>query len=176
MDFTITETEQQLVAGIRDLCARFPDEYWLEHDDSKVFPWEFYEAFAAGGWLGIAIPEEYGGGGLGVSAASLVLKEVAASGAGMNGCSSVHIGVFGLDPLIKHGSERPEEGVPPAHGRGRPARLVRGHGARRRHRHHAHLDVRHPRGRRLPDLGQEGVDHQGAGGRAHADPGAHQPP
>ncbi len=105
MDFTITETEQQLVAGIRDLCARFPDEYWLEHDDSKVFPWEFYEAFAAGGWLGIAIPEEYGGGGLGVSAASLVLKELAASGAGMNGCSSVHIGVFGLDPLIKHGSE-----------------------------------------------------------------------
>ena len=74
MDFTITETEQQLVAGIRDLCARFPDEYWLEHDDSKVFPWEFYDAFAAGGWLGIAIPEEYGGGGLGVSAASLVAQ------------------------------------------------------------------------------------------------------
>ena len=98
--------EGEIRSAIRDLCARFPDSYWREHDSSKVFPWEFYNAVAEGGWLGLTVPEEYGGGGLGVSEAAMLEMEIAASGAGMNGCSAVHIGIFGFDPIIHHGSEQ----------------------------------------------------------------------
>jgi acyl-CoA dehydrogenase len=91
--------------AVRTLCADFPDDYWYEHDQSKEFPWEFYNAVAKAGWLGITIPEEYGGGGLGVTEAAIVEQEIAASGAGMNGCSAVHIGIFGFEPLIKYGTE-----------------------------------------------------------------------
>ena len=64
---------------------------------------------AKAGWLGITIPEEYGGGGLGVTEAAIVEQEIAASGAGMNGCSAVHIGIFGFEPLIKYGAEQLEQ-------------------------------------------------------------------
>ncbi|WP_284419355.1 acyl-CoA dehydrogenase family protein, partial [Streptomyces albus] len=77
-----------------------------EQDEAGSFPQAFYEAFAEGGWLGMAVPEEYGGGGLGILEASLLLEEVAASGAGMNGCSTMHLTIFGLNTLVKHGSER----------------------------------------------------------------------
>jgi acyl-CoA dehydrogenase len=109
VDFTPSPVEEDLRAGIRELCAKFSDEYWAEHDRTKQFPWEFYEAVAAGGWLGITVPTEYGGGGLGVLEASVIEQEIAASGAGMNGCSAVHIGIFGLDPLIKFGTEELKE-------------------------------------------------------------------
>ena len=77
----------------------------MEKDAAHEFPWEFYQAFADGGWLGITIPEEYGGHGLGITEASLLLEEVAASGAGMNGASSMHLSIFGMHPVIVHGSE-----------------------------------------------------------------------
>ena len=76
-----------------------------EHDESHEFPWDFYDAVVRGGWLGLTIPEEYGGGGLGVTEAAIVEQEIAASGAGMNGCSAVHIGIFGFEPIIQHGTE-----------------------------------------------------------------------
>lgn len=91
--------------AVRQMCARFPDEYWREHDESHEFPWEFYRAVAEGGWLGLTIPEEYGGGGMGVTEAAIVEQEISASGAGMGGCSAVHIGIFGFEPLIRYGSE-----------------------------------------------------------------------
>jgi acyl-CoA dehydrogenase len=105
MDFELTEDQRALRGAVRELAARFPDEYWAERDERHEFPREFYDAFASGGWLGIAIPEEYGGGGLGILEASLLLEEIAASGAGMNGCSAIHLTIFGLNTIVKHGSE-----------------------------------------------------------------------
>jgi acyl-CoA dehydrogenase len=105
VDFDLTDEQQDIRAAVRDLAATFDDEYWLERDRAHEFPWEFYRAFADAGWLGIAIPEEYGGGGLGIIEASLLLEEVAASGAAMNGCSSMHLTIFGMNVVVKHGSD-----------------------------------------------------------------------
>jgi acyl-CoA dehydrogenase len=105
MDFTENELHEDIRQAVRAMCAKFPEEYWMRHDVEHKFPWDFYNAVAAAGWLGITIPTEYGGGGLGVTEAAIVEQEIAASGAGMNGCSAVHIGIFGFEPLIRHGSE-----------------------------------------------------------------------
>jgi acyl-CoA dehydrogenase len=91
--------------AVRELAADFPDDYWAEKDAAAEFPWDFYQAFAAGGWLGVAIPEVYGGGGLGIEAAGAMLYEIAASGAGMNGCSPFHLTMFGLNIVAKHAAE-----------------------------------------------------------------------
>jgi len=105
MHFELTEEQREIRKGVAELAAKFGDEYWMEKDASHEFPREFYDAFAAGGWLGVTIPEEYGGSGRGITEASLVLEEVAASGAGMNGASSIHLSVFGMQPVVVHGSE-----------------------------------------------------------------------
>ncbi len=89
----------------RALAGRFGDPYWRECDAEHRFPWDFYKAFAEAGWLGIAIPPEYGGSGLGIREASILLEEVAASGAAMNGATALHLTIFGLNPVVKHGSE-----------------------------------------------------------------------
>ncbi|WP_116043949.1 acyl-CoA dehydrogenase family protein [Amycolatopsis palatopharyngis] len=115
MDFALNEDQQQLRNAVREIAATYSDDYWAERDTKHEFPWEFYNTFAEGGWLGIAIPEEYGGGGLGVLEASLLLEEVAASGAGMNGCSTMHLTIFGLNTIVRHGSSSlREEVLPPA--------------------------------------------------------------
>jgi acyl-CoA dehydrogenase len=114
MDFELSEHQQAIRQQVRELAGRFGDEYWAERDERHEFPWEFYNAFAEGGWLGIAIPEEYGGSGLGILEASLLLEEVAASGAAMNGCSAMHLTIFGLNPVVKHGSEALRRAVLPA--------------------------------------------------------------
>lgn len=104
MEFTENEIHTDIREGVRGVCRKFPDSYWRELDEKHEFPWEFYEAMAAGGWIGIAMPVELGGGGLGVTEASIVLEEIAASGAAMNGCSAMHTSMFGMNPVIKHGS------------------------------------------------------------------------
>ena len=91
--------------GVQRICADFPDEYWRGCEADHVFPWAFYKAFADAGWVGIAIPERYGGGGAGITEASILLEEIAASGACLNGCSAIHLSVFGMNPVVKHGSE-----------------------------------------------------------------------
>ncbi|HKN89628.1 MAG TPA: acyl-CoA dehydrogenase family protein [Acidimicrobiia bacterium] len=105
MDFAPDPDEELIREAVRAVCARFDDVYWSERDARHEFPWEFYAAMADGGWVGIAIPEAYGGGGRGINEASLVLEEVAASGAAMNGCSAVHLSIFGMHPVVLHGSE-----------------------------------------------------------------------
>ncbi len=105
MDFEWSPVAEDIRQGIRKLCAQFSDEYWEEKDRNSEFPWEFYDAVVAGGWLGVTVPTEFGGGGLGILEASVIEQEIAASGAGMNGCSAVHIGIFGFDPILKHGSD-----------------------------------------------------------------------
>lgn len=105
MDFQISEEQQLIRDAVRKTCAGFPDEYWAEKDESHEFPWEFYNAMAEAGWIGVAIPEAYGGSGRGITEASLVLEEVAASGAAMNGATALHLSVFGMHPVVAHGSE-----------------------------------------------------------------------
>ncbi|MER5671047.1 acyl-CoA dehydrogenase family protein [Pseudonocardia alni] len=113
MDFQLTQDQEDIRRGVRDLAASFSDEYWADHDQRTAFPTEFYDAFAKAGWLGIAIPAGYGGGGLGILEASLLVEEVAASGAGMNGCSTMHLTIFGLNTIVKHGSEEMRKEVLP---------------------------------------------------------------
>ncbi len=91
--------------GIRRVCADFDDEYWRRCDAEHEFPWAFYDALASGGWVGICIPEEFGGGGCGITEASILVEEVAASGAAMNGCSAIHLSIFGMNPVVKHGTD-----------------------------------------------------------------------
>jgi acyl-CoA dehydrogenase len=96
-------------AAVVDVCAGFPDEYWAACEAGHRFPWEFYRAMAAGGWIGIAVPERYGGGGRGIREAAAVLEEVAASGACMNGASAIHLSIFGMHPVVLHGSDEMRE-------------------------------------------------------------------
>jgi len=105
VDLTPNPLHEDIRKAVREMMEPFDDQYWMEHDNSKEFPWDFYNAVAKAGWLGITIPEEYGGGGLGVSEAAVVEHEISATGGGMNACSAVHIGIFGFDPIIRHGSE-----------------------------------------------------------------------
>lgn len=105
MDFQISEEQQLIRDAVRKTCAGFPDEYWANKDETHEFPWEFYNAMAEAGWIGVAIPEAYGGSGRGITEASLVLEEVAASGAAMNGATALHLSVFGMHPVVAHGSE-----------------------------------------------------------------------
>ena len=105
MDFNPTTEQQTLRDGIAKLAAGFPDEYWAAKDEACEFPWEFHNAVAAADWLGMCIPTDYGGGGLGVTEASIVVQEVAASGACLNGASVLHTAIFGLLPIIRHGPE-----------------------------------------------------------------------
>jgi acyl-CoA dehydrogenase len=105
VDFS-DDTDLNLIReGVRAVCKKFDDEYWAERDSRHEFPWDFYRALADGGWIGIAIPEAYGGSGRGLLEASVILQEVAASGAAMNGCSAIHLSIFGMHPLILHGTE-----------------------------------------------------------------------
>jgi acyl-CoA dehydrogenase len=105
VDFEPNEDHELIRQAVGQVCSHFPDDYWLEREDKHEFPWEFYRAMAEGGWIGIAIPEDYGGGGRGVDEASIVLQAVAQSGAGMNGASAIHLSVFGMHPVVVHGRE-----------------------------------------------------------------------
>jgi acyl-CoA dehydrogenase len=106
MDFHITDEEQAIQDAVSQACAAFPEDYWLERDRDGAFPDDFYAAMAAGGWLGIAIPEAYGGSGLGVTQAATMMRTIAATGAGMAGCTAIHVNIFGLMPLVVYGSEQ----------------------------------------------------------------------
>ena len=103
MNFLPDDDHDDIRDAVRKLCARFDDAYWRECDDEHRFPWDFYNALADGGWIGVAIPEEYGGAGRGITEASIILEEIAASGAAMNGCSGVHLSIFGMNAVVKHG-------------------------------------------------------------------------
>src|SRR5438132_13301243 len=104
---TCALTAEQL--GIREAVAqlgqRFGDDYWLKKDTEGGFPHEFHQAMAEGGWLGVAMPEAYGGAGLGITEAAIVMQAVAQSGAGFSGASAVHMNIFGLHPVGVFGSD-----------------------------------------------------------------------
>lgn len=105
MDFSLTAEQAAIREQVARVCADFPDEYWLARDREAVFPHEFHAAMAAGGWLGIAMPEAHGGGGLGILEAAIMMEAVAASGACMSGASAIHMNIFGLNPVVVFGTE-----------------------------------------------------------------------
>lgn len=105
MDFELTDEQVLIRESVGRLCANFTDEYWSEKDRLHEFPWDFYNAMGEAGWLGIAIPEAYGGSGRGIAEASMVLETVAASGAAMNGATPLHLSIFGMEPVVKFGTE-----------------------------------------------------------------------
>jgi len=105
MDFALTTEQESIRDSIARICERFDDAYWLKKDREGGFPNEFYRAIADAGWLGICIPEQYGGAGLGITEAAIMMRTIAESGAGMSGASSVHMNVFGLNPVVVFGTE-----------------------------------------------------------------------
>src|SRR5437588_4022738 len=105
MAFGLTAEQRDLREAVARLCTRFGDEYWLKKDSEGGFPHEFHRAMAEAGWLGVAMPEEYGGSGLGITEAALVMQAVAQSGAGFSGASAVHMNIFGLHPIVVFGSD-----------------------------------------------------------------------
>jgi len=105
MDFALTEQQQMIRKEVATLARSFSLDYWLEKDRKHEYPWEFVKAFARAGWLGAIVPEEYGGSGLGVTEAAILLHEICAAGAGTSGASPIHFYVFPPMPVIKHGAE-----------------------------------------------------------------------
>ena len=108
----------QLTGEAEKLASAFDDGYWSDHDERRAFPWEFYRAFAEQGWIGVLIPEDYGGAGLGVLHAGTLLRAVAASAGAMNAASTLHLSIFGMGPVIHHGSEEMKRRYLPPTARG----------------------------------------------------------
>ncbi|MFZ4605483.1 MAG: acyl-CoA dehydrogenase family protein [Caulobacter sp.] len=103
--FWPTEEQQAIREAVGRICADFDDEYWRRTDETGEFPEAFARAMADGGWLGIAMPEEYGGAGLGLTEAAHVMQTVTQSGAGFTGASAIHLNIFGLMPVVKFGTD-----------------------------------------------------------------------
>ncbi len=105
MDFSLSPEQESIKSSIERICDRFGDDYWLNKDREGGFPHELYRALADDGWLGICIPEAYGGSGLGITEAAIMAQAISRSGAGMSGASAVHINIFGLNPVVVFGTE-----------------------------------------------------------------------
>ena len=105
MDFGLNEQQQQIRDAVERVCAPFDADYWLRRDRDGGFPDDFHQALAQSGWLGIARPEAYGGAGLGISEAALMMHTISATGAGLSGASAVHMNIFGLHPVVVFGTE-----------------------------------------------------------------------
>src|SRR5678809_541527 len=113
MNFSLTPEQERIQEAIAKLCERFDDDYWLAHDKSGEFPNDLYQACARDGWLGIAMPEAYGGAGLGITEAAVMMQAIAESGAGFSGCSTVHMNIFGLNPVVVFGTEEQKKRMLP---------------------------------------------------------------
>jgi len=105
MDFSLTSEQQTICDEVRKACTVFDDDYWLERDRTGEFPVDFHRAMAQGGWLGITMPEEFGGAGLGATEAALMMHAVANSAGAMSAASAIHINIFGPHPIVVFGSE-----------------------------------------------------------------------
>ena len=118
MDFSISDDHRAIREGVSAVVKSFGDDYWLARDESGEFPHEFHRAMAEAGWLGITMPAEYGGAGLGVTEAAIMMHEVASHGGGMTAVSTVHINLFGPHPIVVFGTPQQRERWVP--------RLIRG--------------------------------------------------
>mgnify|MGYP000011663360 CR=1 FL=1 len=119
MDFSLTDDQRAIQDAIGRICAGFGDDYWLKKDREGGFPTGFYDALAREGWLGICTAEAQGGAGLGVTEATIMMRTIAESGAGLSGASAVHINIFGLKPVDVFGTQAQKDRMirPMAEGR-----------------------------------------------------------
>ena len=119
MDFHQSHQHQMIRRQVRGLAERFDLDYWRRRDATGQYPHDFFGAFAEAGWLGVAIPSRYGGSGLGIVEACILLEEICASGAGTSGAAPIHFSIFPPMPLIKYGSDEQKNAFLPeiAHGR-----------------------------------------------------------
>jgi acyl-CoA dehydrogenase len=114
MDFSFSEEQLAIRAAVEKICSRFDAAYWLQKDGEGGFPEDFHQAIARDGWLGIAMPEQYGGAGLGITEAAIMLQAIAESGAGMSGASAVHMNIWGVNPVVVFGTdEQKQRWLPP---------------------------------------------------------------
>ena len=114
MNFQFTPEQLQIQDAIEKLCKPFDADYWLKKDQLGDFPFDFHQTLADAGWLGIAMPQEYGGAGLGITEAALMMRSISGSGAGLSGASAVHMNIFGLHPVVVFGSdEQKQRWLPP---------------------------------------------------------------
>jgi acyl-CoA dehydrogenase len=105
MDFSFSDEQRAIIDGVGKICAKYDDQFWLKTDETGAFPEDFVADLAAAGWLGVAMPEAYGGAGLGLMEASLMMHTITRSGAGFSGASAIHINIFGPMPVVKFGTE-----------------------------------------------------------------------
>ena len=110
----VTDERRQIVDNVKRICERFDDEFWLEKENKHEFPHEFHAAMAEAGWLGITMPEEYGGANLGVTDAALLMQTIGNSAGAISACSTIHINLFGPHAMVKHGTkEQKDRMIPP---------------------------------------------------------------
>ena len=113
MNFDLAADQQRIHEAISRLCTSFGDDYWLTCDRESKFPSDFHQALAANGWLGVAMPEKYGGAGLGIAEAAIMMQTIAESGAGFTGASAVHMNIFGLNPVVVFGTDEQKQRMLP---------------------------------------------------------------
>ncbi len=114
MNFDLSLEQIAIKESVESMMTQFPDDYWMEKDRAREFPWEFYQTFAQAGFLGVIMPAEYGGSELGLTEACIILAAVTGSGAGLSGATSVHCSIFGLTPILKFGSKEMRDKYLPA--------------------------------------------------------------
>ena len=113
MNFAFTPEQEAIREAVTRVCAPFDANYWLEKDRHGGFPLDFHQAIADAGWLGVCMPEEYGGAGLGIMEAAIVVQAISESGAGMSGVSAVHMNIFGLNPVVMYGTPEQKQRILP---------------------------------------------------------------
>ena len=113
MNFELSEDQIAIREAISRICADFDADYWLQRDRIGGFPLDFHKAIADAGWLGICMPQEYGGSGLGIQEAAIMVQAISESGAGMSGVSAIHMNIFGLNPVVKFGTEEQKQRMLP---------------------------------------------------------------
>ena len=111
MEFGFTAEQEAIREAVTQVCAPFDAEYWLQKDRHGGFPLDFHQAIAKAGWLGICMPEEYGGSGLGIMEAAIAVQAISQSGAGLSGVSAVHMNIFGLHPVVLYGTPEQKQRI-----------------------------------------------------------------
>ena len=109
MKFEFSDDQIAIRDAINRICERYDAEYWLDCDTTGDFPQAFVDDVCEGGWFGIAMPEAYGGSGLGITEAAVMMQAVAESGAGFTGASAIHLNLFGLNPVVVFGTDEQKE-------------------------------------------------------------------
>lgn len=105
LDPDLTDSQREVREAISKIVSQYPDKYWADLEAKKEFPLDIHKALARDGWLGICMPTDYGGSSLGIAEAAIMMQTISESGAGMTGCSAVHMNIFGLEPVVKYGTE-----------------------------------------------------------------------